>query len=52
MELVEMKWGVLDCIHLDQDKDKWRPVVNTVMNYRDSQNREENFLTRSVTIRF
>jgi hypothetical protein len=29
------KWdGVMDCIDLAQDRDRWRAVVTTVMNLR------------------
>jgi hypothetical protein len=24
--------GVMDCIHLAQDSDQWRPLVNSVIN--------------------
>jgi hypothetical protein len=34
MDLREIGWGGLDWIHLAQDRDKWRAVVNTVMNLR------------------
>jgi hypothetical protein len=34
MELREMGWEDVDWIHLAQDRDKWRAVVNTVMNLR------------------
>jgi hypothetical protein len=27
-------WGVVDCIHLAQDRNRWQAVVNTVMNLR------------------
>jgi hypothetical protein len=30
----EIGWDCMDCIHLAQDRDKWRTVVNTVMNLR------------------
>jgi hypothetical protein len=32
MDLREVGWEVVDWIHLAQDRDKWRVVVNTVMN--------------------
>jgi hypothetical protein len=28
------KLGYVDCIHLAQDRDRWRALVNTVMNLR------------------
>jgi len=32
MYLREIGCESVDCIHLAQDRDKWRAVVNTVMN--------------------
>jgi hypothetical protein len=32
MYLGEIKWGGVDWIGLTQDRDKWRAVVNAVMN--------------------
>jgi hypothetical protein len=29
-----IEWGVMDRIDLAQDRDKWRALVNTVMNLR------------------
>jgi hypothetical protein len=34
MDLGEMGWGVIDWIGLTQNEDKWRAVVNAVMNLR------------------
>jgi hypothetical protein len=34
MHLLEIGWGGVDWIGLDQDKDKWRALVNSVMNLR------------------
>jgi hypothetical protein len=34
MDLVEMARGGVDWIGLAQDRDKWIPVVNLVMNFR------------------
>jgi hypothetical protein len=32
MDLWEIGFGDVDWIHWDQDRDRWRAVVNTVMN--------------------
>jgi hypothetical protein len=34
MDLWEVGFGDVDWIHLAQDMDRWRAVVNTVMNVR------------------
>jgi hypothetical protein len=34
MDLREVKWEGVDWIHLDQDRDQWRALVNTVMKLR------------------
>jgi hypothetical protein len=34
MDLAEVGWGDVDWIGLDQDRDKWRALVNAVMNLR------------------
>jgi hypothetical protein len=34
MDLREIGWEYVDWMHLTQDRDKWRAVVNTVMNSR------------------
>jgi hypothetical protein len=34
MDLVLVEWGDVDWIGLDQDRDKWRALVNAVMNLR------------------
>jgi hypothetical protein len=34
MYLLEIGWGGVDWIGLAQDKDKWRALVNAVMNFR------------------
>jgi hypothetical protein len=33
-DLREIGWGDIDWIHLAQDSDQWRTLVNTVMNLR------------------
>jgi hypothetical protein len=34
MDLLEIGWGGVDWIGLAQDTDKWRALVNAVMNLR------------------
>jgi hypothetical protein len=34
LDLREIGWGGMDWIDLDQDRDQWRALVNTVMNLR------------------
>jgi hypothetical protein len=34
MNLLEIGWGGVDWIGLTQDRDKWRALVNAVMNLR------------------
>jgi hypothetical protein len=34
MELVEVGWGDVDWIGLAQDRDRWRALVNSVLNLR------------------
>jgi hypothetical protein len=32
MDLTKIGWEGMDWIHLDQDRDQWQALVNTVMN--------------------
>jgi hypothetical protein len=34
IDLVEVRWGDKDWINLAQDRDRWRALVNAVMNLR------------------
>jgi hypothetical protein len=34
IDLRKMRWGGMDWIDLAQDRDKWRALVNTIMNLR------------------
>jgi hypothetical protein len=34
MELIDIEWGAMDLIDLAEDKDQWRALMNTVMNFR------------------
>jgi hypothetical protein len=36
MDLLEIGWGGVDWIALAQDRDKWKALVNAVMNLRVS----------------
>jgi hypothetical protein len=31
MDLTDMRWESVDWIYLAHDREKWRPVLNTVM---------------------
>jgi hypothetical protein len=41
MDLVEVGWGDVDWIDLAQARDRWRALVNSVLNLRVPQNAEK-----------
>jgi hypothetical protein len=36
MDLVEVGWGDVDWVYLAHDRDRWRALVNSVLNLRES----------------
>jgi hypothetical protein len=44
----EIGWGGMDWIHVAQDRDQWRALLNMVMDLRVPQN--GNFLSSCVTV--
>jgi hypothetical protein len=34
MDVIKIGWNVVDWIHLSQDRDQWRTLVNVVTNLR------------------
>jgi hypothetical protein len=49
MDLTEIGWVSMDWMHLAQDRDQWRALVNTVMNLRVPQ-MAGNFFNSCVAI--
>jgi len=38
MDLEDVQWGSMDWIDLDEDRDRWRALVNAIMNFRVPRN--------------
>jgi hypothetical protein len=36
--ILEIRWGGMDWIDMAQDRDQWRALENTIMNFRVPQN--------------
>jgi hypothetical protein len=51
MDIQEVGYGGIDWIDLTLDRDRWRAIVNAVMNLRDPQN-VVNFLTSCKPVSF
>ena len=48
MSLKEIGWEGVDWIDLAQDKDKWRPLANTVMNFVFHKTRVISWITEEL----
>jgi hypothetical protein len=51
MNLREIGWEIVDWIHLAQDGDQWRPLVDKIMNRRFPK-KSGTFLTSCINISF
>jgi len=51
MDFQEVGWGGRGRFDVAEDKDSWWPLVNAVINFRDSYN-ARNFLTRRGPVSF
>jgi hypothetical protein len=45
IDLREIGWDAMDRIDLAQDRDQWRALVNTMMNFRVPENAGGVFIT-------
>jgi hypothetical protein len=48
MELPEIRWEVVNWIHLAQDMFQWRTPLNTMMNFRVSKSQEISCIAERV----
>jgi hypothetical protein len=44
MDLKEIRYGEFDCVHLGQDRVKWRALLNRAMKFRVQQNTTSRWL--------
>jgi hypothetical protein len=51
MDLVEVGWGDVDWIGLDQDRDRWRALANLVLNLRVGGKARGKEATRKTDVR-
>jgi hypothetical protein len=48
IDLRDVEWDGMDWIHLAQDRDQWRALVNTMMKFRVPQNAGKFFSSCTI----
>jgi hypothetical protein len=48
MDVRERGWGVMHWINVAQDRDQWRVLVNTAINFRVQQNSGKFLSSRDI----